>query len=226
MKLTQYQSSGVLPTALGILLFWALSLSVGACELTTTVRNATVGEIKTFFKNQNKAVVTFTGYSGAGYEDEAAMLAQAGHILDEFDLSKTIVNIGGTAEGIGAVYALAKGRGFMTTGVVSTQAKQYNAALSPCVDIVFYVEDATWGGFMPGSDRLSPTSTAMVENSDVLIGIGGGEVARDELLVAKRSGAAVRFFPADMNHQKARAKAQQKRLRIPTDFGGAAGKAF
>jgi hypothetical protein len=66
----------------------------------------------------------------------------------------------------------------------------------------------------------------MVENSDVLIGIGGGEVSRDELMAAKRSGKAVRFFPADMNHQKARDKAKKKGLPEPTDFGGAAGEAF
>jgi len=66
----------------------------------------------------------------------------------------------------------------------------------------------------------------MVENSDVLIGIGGGEVGRDELMAAKRSGKKVRFIPADMNHQKAREKAQKKGLPVSTNFGGAAGEAF
>jgi hypothetical protein len=40
----------------------------------------------------------------------------------------------------------------------------------------------------------------MVENSDIIIGIGGGEV-RDELV--RRCLEKVRFIPADMNHQKA-----------------------
>ena len=66
----------------------------------------------------------------------------------------------------------------------------------------------------------------MVENSDVLIGIGGGEVARDELMAAKRIGKEVRFFPADMNHQKAREKAQKKGLPVPTSFAGAASESF
>ena len=52
------------------------------------------------------------------------MLRKAGRILDEFDPSKTIVNIGATPEGIGAVYELAKRRGFVTTGIISTQAKK------------------------------------------------------------------------------------------------------
>ena len=66
----------------------------------------------------------------------------------------------------------------------------------------------------------------MVENSDVLIGIGGGEVGRDELVAAERSGKEVRFIAADMNHQKAREKARKKELPEPTNFGGAAGEAF
>ncbi len=92
--------------------------------------------------------------------------------------------------------------------------------------VPFYVEDETWGGFLKNGNRLSPTSTAMVENSDVLIGIGGGEVGRDELIAAKRSGKKVRFFPADMNHKKAREKARKKGVPEPKNFRGAAGEAF
>jgi hypothetical protein len=226
MKLKLHQSLQLRKIAVGVFSLWIISNSAAACELATTVKDASVDDIRTFFKSQNKEVITFLGYSGAEYEDKMAMLEKAGLILDEFVASETIVNIGATPEGIGAVYELAKRKGFKTTGIVSTQAKKYSAALSPCVDYVFYVEDDTWGGFLKGSDRLSPTSTAMVENSDVLIGIGGGEVARDELLAAKRSGKAVRFIPADMNHQKAREKAQKKGLPAPTTFGGAAGEAF
>jgi hypothetical protein len=212
--------------AAGLLSLWLVSLSAAACDISTSVKVATNDDIKRFFAAEKKAVVTFIGYSGAGYEDDAAMLQQAEGILDGLDVSSTIVNIGATAVGIGAVYELAKGRGFTTTGIVSTQARKYRAALSPCVDYVFYVEDASWGGFMEGSDRLSPTSAAMVENSDVLIGIGGGEVGRDELMAARRSGKEVRFIPADMNHQKAREKASKKELPVPTDFSGAASELF
>jgi hypothetical protein len=90
---------------------------------------------------------------------------------------------------------------------------------------VFYVEDATWGGLLNGT-RLSPTSEAMVENSDIIIGIGGGEIARDELMAARRLGKKVRFIPADMDHQKARESARKKGLPEPADFRGAAHTAF
>jgi hypothetical protein len=161
------------------------------------------------------------GYSGAGYEDEASMLQQAERILGEFDPKSTIVNIGATAEGIGAIYEVAKRKGFVTAGIVSAQAKQYKVVLSPHVDYVFYVEDATWGGLLKGTMRLSPTSEAIIENSDIMVGIGGGEIARDELIAARGSGKKVRFIPADMNHQKARESARGKGLPEPTDFRGA-----
>jgi len=207
------------------LFLYAFTLGAAAFAQ-TTVTHSTAGDIKAFFQKKQKTVLTFVGYSGAGYEDEASMLKQAERILEEFDPAKTIVNIGATPEGIGAIYAMAKRNGFPTTGIVSSQATRYNVKLSPHVDHVFYVEDSTWGGFLAGIGDLSPTSKAMVENSDIIIGIGGGEVARDELVTAKRLGKKVRFIRGDMNHQKARESARKKKLPDPTDFRGAANGVF
>lgn len=187
---------------------------------------ATGAEIEAFFQSRGQTVLTFVGYSGAGYEDVDAMLTQARRILAEFEPVDTIVNVGATPEGIGAVYELARHLGFFTTGIVSTQARDNDVALSPVVDQVFYVEDSTWGGLLEGSDQLSPTSAAMVAVSDVMVGIGGGTVARDELIAARNAGKRVRFIPADMNHQVAREKALAKGLPEPTGFGGAAAAAF
>jgi hypothetical protein len=197
-------------------------LVVPGCDPRTTMREATVEEVRSYFEDKRMKVVTFLGYSGAGYEDEAAMLQHASRILDENDPKTTIVNIGATETGVGAVYELAKRRGFLTTGIVSSQAKEGEFELSPYVDVVFYVKDATWGGFAPGTETLSPTSRAMVENTDVLVAIGGGEVARDEITAAKRLGKTVKFIPADMNHEIAREKARKKGRPEPTDFRGAA----
>lgn len=213
-------------TRVPIVALCLLVLHGAAIAQTATVASGTPSEIKSFFTGTGKTVLTFVGYSGAGYEDPVAMLAEAERILSESDPNKTIVNIGATPDGIGAVYEIAKRKGFLTTGIVSTQARQYNVALSPYVDRVFYVEDATWGGYLKGTERLSPTSEAIVEASDVVIGIGGGEVARDELTAARRLGKNVRFFPADMDHQKAREGAARKGLTPPTDFRGAAHGAF
>ena len=209
---------------------WFISLLDGrtalGCEPPMTIRVASPEEIRTFFESKRMRVLTFLGYSGAEYENKAMMLEQADRILDQFDPRTTIVNIGATAEGIGAVYEAAKRKGFLTAGIVSTEAKESEVGLSPCVDIVFYVKDVTWGGFVSGTEKLSPTSRAIVENSDVIVAIGGGEVARDELIVARRLGKHVEFIPADMNHQIAHDKALKKAEPAPTDFRGAAASAF
>jgi hypothetical protein len=197
-----------------------------ACDSDTMLNSLSVDEVKAFFHDQKKTVLTFIGYSGAEYEDPAAMLEQAAKILDEFDSETTLVNIGVTIDGIGAVYEIAKQKGFTTTGIVSTQAKKYNAQVSSCVDHAFFIEDESWGGLLPDSDKLAPTSATLVAVSDVVVGIGGGEVGRDELLASKAAGRDVRFYPADMNHQKAIEKAEKKGQPLPTDFSGAAGAAF
>jgi len=226
MTLKTLKSFGAVTALFVPLLLCFFAFNGAAFAQTVTTKSATVEEIAAFFKGKQKAVLTFVGYSGAGYEDEVSMLKQAERVLGEYDPAKTIVNIGATPEGIGAVYELARRKGFFTTGIVSSQAKQYKVKLSPYVDQAFYVEDSTWGGLVPGTEELSPTSKAMVENSDVVIGIGGGEVARDELLAARRLGKKVYFIPADMNHQKARESARKKKLPEPTDFRGAANAAF
>ena len=213
----------------GLSWLWPIAVGLAACS-TTPVANTPVlvtaapAEIHAYFSNTGRKVLTFAGYSGSGYENEAAMLAAADRVLDDFDPKKTIVNIGATPDGIGAVYAVAKRKGFETTGIVSTQARQY--AASPQVDRVFYVEDATWGGYLEGSRELSPTSSAMVAVSDVMVAIGGGAVARDEILEAKRLGKDVRFIAADMNHSRALETAARKGLPAPTDFRGAVHEMF
>lgn len=197
-----------------------------SCAPPHVAKMATVKEIQSFVKEQKRRVLTFTGYSGAGYQDEAAMLAKAGEILDRHEPRKTLVNIGATAAGVGAVYELAKQKGFRTMGIVSVLARDEKAALSPCVDYVFFVRDSTWGGYLPGTKKLAPTSAALVAVSSELVGIGGGEVSRDELLAARKAGKSVAFFSADMNHQKAREKAAKKGQPEPSDFRGAADTVF
>ena len=210
------------------LLWWGCALPSGAlaCNAAPVTRQATSKEIRAFVRAKGMDVLTFVGYSGAGYQDPAAMLGAAEQALSRRDPAKTMVSIGGTASGIGAVYQLAKARGFVTLGIVSTLARDGGETLSPCVDQVFFVRDASWGGRLPGSMRLAPTSAAIVANSREFVGIGGGEVARDELRAALAAGKPVQFVPADMNHQIARDKAQAKGQAEPTDFRGAAHALF
>lgn len=193
-----------------------------ACQPPREVREATPAEIREFVQSRGMDVLTFTGYSSAGYEDHSAMLDHARSILSRCDPRKTLVNIGATEEGIGAVYALAKQAGFTTMGIVSTRARDEQLKLSPCVDYVFYVPDDSWGGCLADSSELSPTSAAIVENSSRIVGIGGGEIARDEMLRARELGIPVVFIAADMNHARAREKASKQGVPVPADFRGAA----
>ena len=196
--------------------------AASACDGPREVREVTIASIKAFVQSQKMTVLTFAGYSGAEYEDPSAMMEQASRVLDAHDPQKTLINIGATEEGIGAVYEIAKRKGFTTMGIVSTLARDERVTLSKCVDYVFYVKDRTWGGKVPGADHLSPTSAAIVEISESFIAIGGGDVAGDEMLAARRIGKPVIFFPADMNHKIAREKAQKKGQVEPTDFRGSA----
>ena len=183
-------------------------------------------EIQAFVREKGKKVVTLVGYSAAEYEDPAAMRERVESVLKRFDPARTVINSGATAPGIGAAYELAKQLGFETMGIVSELARREHVELSPCVDFVFYGPDETWGGIVAGTQSLSPTSTAMVRSSDVVVAIGGGEVARDELLAARAAGKETEVFPADMNHRLAIEKAKKKGAPAPTDFSGAVGAAL
>ncbi|HMZ84154.1 MAG: hypothetical protein JNM37_11175 [Rhodocyclaceae bacterium] len=190
------------------------------------VHDASQDDVLAFVRRRGMTVLTFAGYSASGYEDEAAMRAQAAAVLDRHDPRITLVNIGATAEGIGAVYALARARGFETLGIVSSRARDEGVALSPAVDHVFFVRDAGWGGIDAATGRLSPASATVVAASDEIVAIGGGDSARDEMLAARAAGKPVTFIAADMDHHVAREKAAAQGALPPTDFRGSAHAAF
>jgi hypothetical protein len=206
-----------------LMLGWAvLTGHVHACDGPADVRQARPAAVKAYALGTGKSVLTFGGYSASGYEDPAAMLARAERELAAHRPADTLVNIGATAVGIGAVYDVAKRLGFTTMGIVSSLARDEKVALSRCVDLVFYVPDRTWGGRSPESGRLSPTSQAIVDVSATYIAIGGGEVTRDEVRAMRKAGRPAVFVPADANHRIARERARKANRPEPTDFRGAA----
>jgi len=180
--------------------------------------NMTAEEVIAFFLRQRKTVITFYGYSGMGYEDEKGMLETSRKVLSRYAAETTLVNIGATSSGIGAVYPLAKSMGFTTTGIVTSMALDYPENISEAVDHICFVRDNQWGGNLPNTDILSPTSRAMVECSDILVGIGGGGISEAEMLVGKAQGKPVYFYPADMNHTRAIQRAKKMGLPPPESF--------
>ena len=185
--------------------------------------NMTAEAVIAFFLRQRKTVLTFYGYSGMGYEDEKAMLEIARKVLSRYSPETTLVNIGVTSVGIGAIYPLAKSLGFTTTGIVTSLALEHSAGvagISEAVDYICFVADKQWGGNLPNVDQLSPTSKAMVECSDILVGIGGGGIGEAEMLAGKAQGKPVHFYPADMNHARAIQYAKKMGLPPPESFRG------
>jgi len=186
-----------------------------------------IAEVVDFFEKQQKAILTFAGYSGAEYEKPDHLKTIVTNILNERDPKTTIINIGVTPDGIGIVYHWAKEMGFQTTGVVSSKALEYESAISAHVDHPFFIEDNAWGGYIePGNPKLTPTSEVMVKVSDEMIAIGGGNVTRDELQEMQKRGKTIQFFPAEMNRARAIEKAKKKHLPEPTSFDGAAHQLF
>jgi hypothetical protein len=182
--------------------------------------NMTPEAVIAFFMSQGKTVLSFYGYSGMGYEDEEALLRIAQKILSGYSQEGTLVNIGVTSVGIGAIYPLAKSMGFETAGIVTSLALEYPEGISDTVDHICFVTDQRWGGNLPDSNELSPTSRAMVECSDILVGIGGGGISEAEMLAGKAQGKPVHFYPAEMNHARAINYAKRMGLPPPESFWG------
>lgn len=185
----------------------------------------TPDEAKSFFLSQKKTVVTLFGYSSS-YEDENAMLERVRQIISRYSPETTLINIGGTRGGLGAAYPVAKSMGFTTTGIVTTLALNYPEEISHAVDYVCFIEDTQWGGKLPNSSELSATSQAMVACSDILIGIGGGEIACDEMLAGREQSKPIEFYPAEINHTWAIHRAKRLGLSEPDTFHGAAHAVF
>lgn len=143
-----------------------------------------------------RRVLTFIGYSGE-YADPGALERIATVVLASHPPAEWVVNIGATVMGIGALYPLAKRLGYATTGIVSQQAKAYPEQLSPAVNTPVFVEDTTWGGWAQEYETLQPTSEAMVDVSDEIVAIGGGNVGKAEMVfAAEKQKLPVTFYPA------------------------------
>jgi len=175
-------------------------------------------------RSLGKHIVTFVGFSGGGYENRARVNGIIRECLGRFDPTRTTICAGATPDGIGAVYRFAKDLGFDTVGIVSSIAEEEDVAFSPDVDTVHIVKDGSWGGLHNGA--LSPTSTAMVEASDEIVAIGGGEIACQEVEAARKVGKNVTYLPADMNHAAARDKAAKNGDPPPTRFEGPVHRLF
>lgn len=204
---------------------------IGRMKLKLRRKNKIVGWSMTpeqaisFMKRQGKTILTFFGYS-VEYNDKEEMFKVVRETLSQYSPEKTLVNIGATARGLGEAYPLIKSLGFVTTGIVSSEALTYPESISEAVDHVCFITDKQWGGKLPNSNELSPTSKAMVGCSDILVAIGGNDISRDELLEGKAQGKPIQYFPAEMDHDAAVRRAKYLGVPMPESFMGSVHDVF
>jgi hypothetical protein len=187
---------------------------------------ASAAEIKRFFVTREKLVISFAGFGELGYQDKDVVARVARQVLGDADPDKVLVN-GGTLlradgqNGIGEIYRLAKEFGIETSGIHPSVALEFIETHypSPFCDHVYYIEDDTWGGFLPGTREMSPTLRIVFEVTDQLIVIGGGKHAADELEAFVEHNKVVRYVPAEMNHEATREWCARSGAWIP-DFRG------
>jgi len=187
--------------------------------------NMTPEDAMKFFKSREKTVLTIFGFS-IGYQHKDEMVKWIIQALEEHEPDKTLINIGATRGGIGEAYPIVKAMGFATAGIVTTEALEHPRELSRDVDHICFIADKQWGGKLPGSNELSPTSKAMVMCSDILVAIGGHDIVRDELLAGRALGKPIRYFPAEMNHEAAVRRAKYMKLPLPESFTGSTYEVF
>jgi hypothetical protein len=127
----------------------------------------------------------------------------------------------GFKAGVAAIYPVARALGFETTGIhpsiALSQPKRHSLAYA--VNRVYFVDDATWGGLLPATREPSPTLKALLEASDELVAIGGGEHTAQEIEAFLAHGKRVRFFAAEMHAQTARRWCQEKGIALPPPGG-------
>jgi hypothetical protein len=172
-------------------------------------------EIIDLISLHTKKVFTIFGYSALGYENEEAMLATAREKMSALSKDEWLIAIGATEEGIGACYKVAKELGFETLGIVSTQALSYSGKFSDFVDMIYIVNDELWGGYIPGTKKLTETTKTFLSSSDFILALGGGDNTAATLYEAKEIGLKFEYIPFDMNHSKANEKGV-------TNFAGSA----
>jgi len=187
--------------------------------------NMTDGEAISFFKAQGKTVLTFFGYM-AGYENEDEAFEIIRDVLSKYSPETTLVNDGVTKLGLGGMYPIAKSMGFTTAGIASKLLLDYPSDVSGAVDHICFIDDAEWGGKLPHSEDLSPTSKAMIECSDILVAIGGGDISRDELLAARELGKPIHYYPAEVKHEWAIRRAKSMGEPVPESFMGSVHDVF
>jgi hypothetical protein len=162
--------------------------------------------VREFFRRSGKHVIEFAGFGELGYDEPGIVEQVARRVLEPWQADdvlvacSTLLRVGGQ-DGVAGVYPVARRLGIETVGIHPSVALGFSAThpVSPWCQHAFFVEDASWGGFVEGTRELSPSLRLLIEVSDELVVIGGGKHAADELQAFQAHGKRVSYFPARMN---------------------------
>ncbi|KAI1732368.1 hypothetical protein Ddc_01231 [Ditylenchus destructor] len=184
--------------------FVTLIVCIFVCrDCVQTVKTKTIHEIKSAFegiKNQEHytKVISFIGLTDGEYADSNGVKAIIKEHLNKYVNEKIIVNAGGRKAGIGVVYELAA---TMIASSAKDEPKDCNWKLTGIVwekganDVVTgvlpFFTDGYWGGYNPEAQKLYPASETMIQVSDEIVAVGGGDIQMIEIAEAERRSKTV-----------------------------------
>jgi hypothetical protein len=192
---------------------------------TKTSRPATIAK---YLRSRHKRIITFAGFGELGYQDPSIVGAVARGVFLSHErasllvVASTLLRTSGQ-DGVAAVYPIAAQHQIESVGVHPSIALQFSQTHrpSPHASKTFIVSDRSWGGVLQNGSP-SPTLTVLLSISDLLVVIGGGKHASQELAAFLRADKAVLYVPAEMNHDAAR----EWTARARVDIGDFKGEAF
>jgi len=146
---------------------------------------------------KDKYAVVYVGYSGAGYAQAGAVKQAIARDLKAIcDTRHTthdmVVVAGGTPEGIGMVYDVARDMRLTTFGIVAAQGAQYASTNCEMLMTVTNASTDDWSTRMPESDEELVVAALRVAteqgNGAQLLAYNGGPQAFEEAMAATRAG--------------------------------------
>ncbi len=151
---------------------------------------------------KEKFAVVYVGYSGAGYAAQTgikeAIARDLKAICEERGRKDDVVVVaGGTPEGIGVVYEVARDMRLATLGIVAEQGAQYASANCETLVTVTNGDTNDWSTRMPQSGEELVVTALRIANEQgkgaQLLAYNGGPQAFVEAMAAAKAGYNVKI---------------------------------
>ena len=185
-------------------------------------------EVKQLYADRYQHVLTFLGFGELGYSDIDRFTRIVELELDRVQRDASVVNTAtlvtdGFEPGMADVYAIAHRMNLRTAGLFPRIALNSPGrySLSAFVDDVYFVNDNTWGGYLPGTGIPSKMLTALTAVTDEVVVIGGGKHTAQEMREMVKMGKPIRYHALEMNIEVAGRWYAQQCQPVPDPRGEA-----